>query len=456
MARLQMKKVDVLEGNLYRSIIRYCIPLLLMGLIQKLFNAVDVMVLGMVADTNAVASVGATSNVIHLLIDTFFGLSVGSRIVLARLLGAKDGERTRKTASTSLILAVTLGLITAVLGWLFAPYFLEWTKCPSECVEGALIYVRIYLAGAPAILLYNFASAIIQVSGDANRPMIYMMISGATNVALNFVLCFVLEEKVAAVAIATTVSQSLGAALASNRLFRMEGILRLQLRAMRWSGESFGLILKNGFPIALYSAMYPIANMQIQTQVNSFGPAYMAACTATSNLDGILTVIATTPLATAITTFAGQNLGANNRERVTKTFVFCTVASAAVNLVLGILGNVFGRPLLSLFLSDETAISAGQTRLLFVMLPHILAGLNGCLSRAIQTFGYSAFITVNSIVSVIGFRFIWTWCVFKYFPTFEVLCLCYPVSWVLTLSANAVFFAYLYNGKFKKGKLRKL
>ncbi len=405
MARLQMKKVDVLEGNLYRSIIRYCIPLLLMGLIQKLFNAVDVMVLGMVADTTAVASVGATSNVIHLLVDTFFGLSVGSRIVLARLLGAKDEERTGKTASTSLILAVALGLITAVLGWLFAPYFLEWTNCPAECVDGALLYIRIYLIGAPAILLYNFASAIIQVSGDANRPMIYMMISGAANVILNFALCMILEQKVAAVAIATLVSQVIGAALALAWLFREEGALQLRFKTMRWSGEALRLILKNGLPVAVYSAMYPIANLQIQTQVNSFGAAYMAATTVTSNLDSILSAVAITPLVTAIATFAGQNLGAGNRERVTRTFLFCTAVSASMNLILGILGNVFSRPLTLLFLSDEAAIAAARTRLLFVMLPHIIAGVHGCLSRAIQTFGYSTFVTVNSIVTVIGFRF---------------------------------------------------
>ncbi len=456
MARLQMKKVNALEGNLYRSIVLYCIPLLLMTLVQKLFNAVDVMVLGMVADTTAVASVGATSNVVHLLVDTFFGLSIGSRIVLARLLGAKDEERVRKTASTALMLAAGLGLITAVVGFVFAPYFLEWTKCPAECIDGAVLYIRIYLIGAPAILLYNFASAIIQVSGDANRPMIYMVISGSTNVILNFVLCLVLKEKVAAVAIATLVSQTIGAALALMRLAREKGCLRIRLKEMRWSWASLGLILKNGLPVAIYSAMYPIANLQIQTQVNSFGAAHMAAVTATSNLDNILSAIANTPMVTAIATFAGQNLGAGNRERVTKTFLFCTAASVSIGLIFGILGNVFSGPLLSLFLSDEVAIAAGRTRLLFLMLPYFLTGINGCLSRAIQTFGYSVFVTVNSIVTVIGFRFFWTWVVFARYPSFEVLCLCFPVSWALTSLVNLPFFLYLYYGKFKKGTLKKI
>lgn len=456
MAKMKLKSVDVLEGNLYRSIIRYSIPLLLMALVQKLFNAVDVMVLNVVADTTAVASVGATSSTIHLLVDSFFGLSVGSRVVLARLLGAKDEDRVRKTAATSLIFAVIMGIIVAVVGVIFAPYFLEWTKCPAECVDGALVYMHFYLCGAAAILLYNFASAIIQVMGDANRPMIYMMISGVTNVILNFILCLVLEEKVAAVAIATVVSQALGALLALLRLFRMSDTLGLCLKSIRWSWSSLGLILKNGLPVAIYSAMYPLANLQIQTQVNSFGAAHMAAVTATSNLDNILSSISNTPMITAVATFAGQNLGAGNRERVTKTFLFCTAVSASIGLIFGILGNVFSRPLLSLFLSDEAAIAAGRTRLLFLMLPYFITGINGCLSRAIQTFGYSAYVTVNSIVTVIGFRFFWTWVVFERYPTFEVLCLCFPVSWTLTLLVNIPFFLYLYYGKFKKGKLQKL
>ena len=452
-----MKNVDMIHGNLIRAIIRYAIPVLFMGLIQKLFNAVDIMVLGAVADTNAVASVGATSSIVSLLIDSFFGISSGTRVVLSRLLGAGEEKKAQKTASTSILIALGLGLLTALAGFLFAPTFLSVTKCPAECYDGALTYLRIYLLAAPAVLLYNFGSAILEVSGDTKRPLIYMMIAGAMNVVLNLLLCMVLEEKVAAVAIATAVSQLTGAVLVLIRLFRMEGICRLRLRRMRWSNSSFVAIMKNGLPIALYSAMYPFANLQIQTQVNSFGPAYIAGSTATSNLDSILATVAVTPLAHAITAFMGQNMGAGKPERVKKTILFCTTVSVLMSLALGVLGStVFARPLISLFVSDEAAMAAGRERLLYVMLPYCIAAVGSCLARVIQSFGYSAYTTVNSIVTVCLFRFFWTATVYAAYPTFGVLCLCFPVSWALSALVNLPFALYLYYGRYKKGKLKRV
>ncbi|MBQ9783369.1 MAG: MATE family efflux transporter [Clostridia bacterium] len=453
---MRMKNVDMVHGKLIKSIILYAIPILLMGLIQKLFNAVDVMVLGAMADTNAVASVGATSSLVHLLIDSFFGISNGTRVVLSRMLGAREEEKARKTASTSMLIAVILGVATAVLGFVFAPIFLDWTNCPAECLDGAVTYLRLYLLAAPAILIYNFGSAILEVSGDTRRPLLYMMISGALNVVLNFALCMVLEEKVAAVAIATAVSQLVGAVLVVLRLFRMDEICQLRWNRMRWSNSAFGSIMKNGLPIALYSALYPMANLQIQAQVNSFGPAYMAGATATSNLDGILSTVAAAPMASAITAFVGQNMGAGKPERVKKTILFCSSVSIVMGLILGVIGTLCSRPLVSLFVSEEAAIAAGRERLWYVMFPHFIACANTCLSRVIQSFGYSTFTTVNSVVTVLVFRVFWTAVVYNANPTFGMLCLCFPVSWALACAINLPVTLYLYFGRYKKGTLKKM
>ena len=452
---IRMKNVDMVHGKLIQSIILYAIPILLMGLIQKLFNAVDVMVLGAVADTNAVASVGATSSLVHLLIDTFFGISTGTRVVLSRMLGAREEEKAQKTASTSMIIAVALGLLTAVVGFLFAPVFLTWTKCPAECIDGAITYLRLYLIAAPVILVYNFGSAILEVSGDTKRPLFYMMIAGVLNVVLNFALCMVLEEKVAAVAIATAVSQLVGATLVVLRLFRMDEICHLRWSRFRWSSSACGKIMANGLPIAAYSALYPMANLQIQAQVNSFGPAYMAGATATSNLDGILSTIAATPMASAITAFVGQNTGAGKPERVKKTILFCTLTSIVMGLILGVAGTLCSRPLVSLFVSEEAAIAAGRERLWYVMFPHFLACASSCLNRVIQSFGYSTFTTVTSILTILVFRIFWLAAIYSAYPTFGVLCLCFPVSWALACAVSLPFALYLYR-RYRKGTLKTL
>ena len=453
---LRIKSVDVLHGNLLRSIVVYCIPVILIGLVQSLFNAVDLMVLGYVADTGAVASVGATTSIIHLLVNTFFGFSSGAKVVLARLIGAGEEERTQKTVSTSLILALAIGLLTAVGGFFLAGSFLRITECPAECYEGALLYMRIYLAAAPAIMIYNFGSAILTVSGDSQRPLYYMLLSGGLNLVLNFVLCFLLPQKVAAVAIATAISQLVGAVLVVIRLLKMDGICRLNPRRMRWSNSSFRKLVTNGVPIALSTALYPIANLQIQTQVNSFGPATMAGNSAMSSIETMMGTIASSPWAATATVFVGQNLGANRTDRVKRSILYPLVISASLGVLLGTLGCLFSRYLAALYVTEEAAIAAAQTRMMYTLLPLAVSGVNSVLSHVIQAFGYSTFCTVNSVVSVLLFRVFWMNLIYPLDPSFDMLCRCYLVSWLLILTVNVTFTLYLYYGKFKKGKLRRV
>ncbi len=453
---MRIKNVDMLHGNLFRSIIVYSIPILFMGLVQKLFNAVDIVILRYFADTNAVASVGATTSIIHLLVDTFFGISVGTRVVLSRHLGASERDKAQKTVATSLYTAVLFGVITAIAGFFLAPSFLRLTNCPAECMDDALLYMRIYLLASPAILLYNYGSAILAVSGDTKRPLYYMVISGVLNVSLNVLLCLVLEHKVAAVAIATALSQLVGAILVTVRLFRMEGLCRISFRTMRWSNAAFGSLMANGIPVALSTALYPFSNLQIQTQINSFGAATIAGNAAASNLEGILTTIVASPMISAMTSFVGQNLGAKQPKRAERTIWYCLTVSVGTGLVLSVLLMVFSRPLVSLFAPEEAAIIAAQTRMKYTTLLHFITFAGSCFSRAIQTFGYPTFSTINSVVSVLIFRIIWTELIYVRCPTFEVLCQCFPVSWLLSFLANFVFFMYLYYAKFKKGTLKKL
>lgn len=452
----KIKNIDMLNGNLFSSIIRFSIPLLFVGLIQNLFSAVDIMVLGFMADTNAVAAVGATSTLIHLLVNIALGISSGSKIVLSRLMGEGEEEKTRETVYTSMMTALGLGILLTVLGVSLSPLFLRIVKCPAEIFDDALAYLRIYFLSSPAIMLYNFGSNVIQVDGDSQRPLYYMIVSGLLNVALNFVLCMIMSEKVAAVAIATAASQVLGAALVMARLLRMDGPCRFRIRGGRWNTKLFCKLISNGLPIGLSHSLYSIANLQIQSNINVLGPAAIAGNSAMTSIDNIEASIVSTPWSASAGVFVGKNVGANNRKRVKLSVLYCLSITTVLSIVLSALCVTFSRPLVFLFVDDEQALMYAQIRMLYTTLPYAIAAANGVLSNTIQAFGYSMLSTANSIVSVLLFRVFWMQVIFPQNPTFHMLMLCFLVSWCLVLTVNIISFIYLYFFRFAKGKIKKI
>ena len=454
MARI--KNVDVLGGKLFPSILRFGIPLLLVALIQTLFNAVDIMVLSQMADDNAVASVGATATIVGLIVNLSLGISVGAKIVLARLIGEGVREKTQQAVFTTVATALILGVITMVVGITIAPLFLRLTNCPPEIYDGALLYLNIYFSAAPAIMLYNFGSNLIRVSGDSQRPLHYMIASGLLNVVLNYILCLILPQKVAAVAIATSASQVLGAVLVLRRILVMDNDCRLRIRGSKWNWRSFYKIMANGLPIGFSSSLYSIANLQIQTALNSFGPDAIAGNAAAVNIESITGSIANTPWTATASVFIGQNVGADNKKRVKQSILLCGAIALSLSLIIGAVAIFFSAPLLSLFVDTEAAVRYGQTRMLYIVIPYVIAAFNGLLGNAIQAFGYSIFSTLNSIFSVFVFRMIWMRNIYPLCPTFHVLMQCFLVSWMITAVLNTVFFFYLYYGKFKKNKIKKM
>lgn len=454
MARI--KNVDVLHGNLFKSVILFGIPLLFVGLIQSLFNAVDIMVLGQMADTHAVAAVGATTTIVSLLVTLALGIASGAKIVLARLIGEGVKEKTEQTVFTSIMTSFILGGITMVVGVFLAPAFLTLTQCPQEIFADAKLYMQIYFAASPAIMLYNFGSTILQVSGDSKRPLFYMIISGLMNLILNFVLCFILSQKVAAVAIATAISQIVGAILVFRRILVMEGDCRLRLRGGKWNWFSFRKLMSNGLPIGFSTALYSIASLQIQSALNTFGSDAIAGSAATTNLESIESSIVAAPWGSTAGVFVGQNVGADNKKRVKKSILVCTAISITLGAVFSAIIAIFSRPILSLFVTEENAIVYGQIRILYIIIPYVIACLNGILSHTIQAFGYSIFSTINSIICVLIFRIIWMQYVYPLCPTFHVLMQCFLVSWILIAVVNLIFFFYLYYRKFKADKIKKM
>ena len=451
---LKAKKADILHGNLFVNILRYGIPVIFIGLIQSLFNAVDIMVLSKVSDDVSVASVGAPSTLITLFVTFFFGLSAGVKIILARYIGANDEDKVKKTVSTAVISAFFIGVVIAIAAFFTAYPFLKITNCPTECIDGAALYMRIYLAGAPMIMLYNFGSAIISSTGDSQRPLYYMIISGSLNVVLNFALCLIMPQKVAAVAIATVVSQSAGAFCVIYRLCKMSGICRLNIHNLKWSASAFRGIIVNGAPIGLTNALYPIANLQIRAQINSFGAAAIAGDSAMVSMESIVSSISHAPWASTLSVFVSQNIGAKQYDRVKKSIAYNLIIAALLASVIGVLGVIFSRQILSLYVSEEASILYAQTRMMYTLLFNAIGALNGVFAHAIQSFGYATFSSANSIISVFGFRILWMNLIYPINPTYGMLTQCYLVSWILTFIVNIMVFSYLYFAKFKKHKLK--
>ena len=452
---LTKKRAMLTSGPLFSAIVRFSIPLIIGSLVQLLFNAVDIMVLGNMASTTAQAAVSATSAVTGLLINSFIGFSTGMNIILARYLGAKDREKVRETVDTALLSAGAIGVLIAVAGIFLAPLLLTLTSCPTSCYDGAALYLRIYLFSTPAVLIYNFGAAIIRVSGDTKRPLYYIIASGVLNVVLNVILCFVLEEKVAAVAIATFASQVLSAVLVIIHLVRMEGDCRVNLRKMCFKLKMLGRILRFGLPTAVTHSLYCIPNLMIQSSINNMGPAVMAGNTSASSLEGMISCVHN-GFSSAAMTFVGQNLGAGNHERVKKSILYCFLVNVTAGTVLAATSTLLGPYILRLYHpSDDAAIAAGMVRMMHISLFLTVGAVNSLLASVMNAFGYPAIQTGCSLFSVLGLRILWMTVLFPLCPSIEMLFFCYTVSWwtQMVLLSIAFFFAYR---KFKSGRLHQI
>ncbi len=459
---LKAKSIDATEGRLLPKIIQYAIPLILSTLIQQLFNAIDIVVLGQMADPAAVASVSATSSVTALLVTSFVGLASGSRVVLARQIGARDHLNVRKTTDTSLIMSIMIGVVVAVVGFFAAPWFLEITNCPEECFEGALFYIRIYTMAAPFIMLYNFGSAAITAGGDTQRPLYYIMIGGVTNVVLNIILCLILPQKVIAVAVATVASQVVCAILVSVRLIKMDGPCKVVIRKMKLSLRAFGSIMRYGLPMMLVSAIFPLSNLQISSAINAFGYFATAGNGAASTIENIVSATSG-PVSVTAATFIGQNIGANKPDRVKKTFWQCMLITTIFGGAVGTITFFTGRFWLGTIVGydNEIAITFGLVRMSCTTLFYFVACINNVFGSTLQAYGYSTVSAINSIFSVFIFRIIWMQGIYPFFaekPTYErffMVTFCFLVSWIIRMGVNVIAFAVV-RSKYKKGLRRVL
>ena len=450
------RKVDATQGSLIPLIFSYTIPLILTTIAQDLFVIADKAVLGNMADTAAVAAIGATSTISSLSLNGFVGLASGTAIVLGRYVGQKDYVKSRTVIDTSLIAGVAFGVLVALVGVMAAPLFLTLTNCPEECYDGALLYIRIYISAAPATLLYNYGATILRTLGDSRRPFKYIMIAGVANVVLNVILCIILPEKVAAVAIATITSKIISAVLVVNRLCHFEDDSRVDIKNLKFSFETFRNLMRFGVPTALHKLIFPLANLQIVSAINSFGVDAIAGTSAMVSVNSITNAVTGSFGITTIT-FMGQNIGAKQTDRVRKSLLYCLLFSVGLGGAIGLFLHITGEFWLGLILgrSAVEAIGFGMIRSAWVTRFMFLSGANAVLSHALQAYGYPVFSSINSIVFTLGFRIVWMQLIYPGNPTFAMVMMCFTVSWGLIMLFNSVATLILTR-RYNKGAYRKI
>ena len=394
-------RMDMVNGSLGDKIIRYAIPLAATGILQQLFNAADLAVVGQFSGKEAMAAVGGNAPVIGLLVNLFVGISLGSNVIIARSIGQKDEESISKAVHTSVIVALLGGVFLAVLGELLAPFIVELLEVPTDVYPLAIKYLRIYLAGMPVILLYNFEAAVFRSSGNTRTPLAALTVSGVLNVVLNLFFVLGLGMDVDGVATATVLSNLVSSVLLFAALTRTAQAIRLDPRKLRVHSDVLRQILKVGIPAGIQGMIFSFANIIIQSAVNSLGTTVMAASSAAYNLE-IFSYYIMNSFGQACTTFVGQNYGAGKNDRCRKTLRLCLLQSLTSTAVVSVLILLFSRPLLGIFNTDPDVIAAGQIRLAYIFFAYLFSFAQEGLSGYLRGFGVSFIPAACTVIGICG------------------------------------------------------
>lgn len=428
---------------LLAPILRFSIPLMLTGILQLAYNTADSVIVGRYAGSNSLAAVGATSSIIFLLVTLFTGVAIGANYLAARDYGAGDAGALFETVHCAALLSVILGLLAGACGFFLSPPLLRLAGAPADVLPLSTVYLRIYFLGIPALVVYNFGSALLRAVGDTFYPLVFMVISGALNVGLNLLFVIVFHLDVAGVAIATSVSQVVSAALVTVRLCTIRDICRLDLRKIRFYPAKAGLMLKVGLSAGLQGIIFSVANVMIQSAVNSFGAAVIAGNTAASGLENFIHTAQNTFYQAAIT-FTSQSIGARKMRQAVQVFWICMGLTVGLGVVLCALLRLFQTQLLGIYIkptddSYEAVMAAGAVRVLAISQFQWVGGMMETACGSIRGLGKSLNPTVTTLIGACGLRVVWLYTVFAAVGTIESLYWSYPISWVLTLAVHCVF-----------------
>lgn len=437
------KKINMLEGSLWNKLIVFALPLAFTGMLQQLYNAADVAVLGRFVSDLAVAAVGNNVPVIGLIISFCMGLSLGVNVVVARALGMKNDRKASEAVRTSFLTAVVFGIIALIIGLVFSDAAMNWLEVPAEVRDHALIYLRVYLLGMPFIAIYNFLAAIFRSQGDTQTPLWALLAASLFNIAGNLFAVLVLDWGIAGVALATVLANLLSAIILFVKLTQIEGPLKLEVsQLLHVDSSSLKSIVRIGLPAGIQGAVYSLSNLVIQSAINSLGPAAMAGSVAAFTIE-INVYCFINAFALAATTFVSQNYGARNLDRCYRVMWVTLGLNMCVTILMTALVLVFSRDLLGIFTNSEEVIALGLIRILWVVVPQPLSVVMDTLSGCMRGYGYSLPPAMVTLVVVCSVRLIWVYTAFPMAPTYETLMMVYPLSWVITMAGLIILYVRL-------------
>lgn len=435
-------EMDMCSGPIFSKIVTFSIPLILSGILQLLFNAADIIVVGRFAGSESLAAVGSTSSLINLLVNVFIGLSIGANVLVAQFYGAQRYKDLEETVHTAVMLATVGGVVLIAVGVLLADLLLTWMGTPDDVLPLSALYMKIFFVGMPVTLVYNFGSAILRAVGDTKRPLYFLLLAGVINVVLNLIFVIRFHMGVAGVALATVISQCVSAVLIVQCLAKSDAPYRLKKESLRFTPHKLVMIAKIGLPAGLQGAIFSISNVLIQSSVNSFGSVAMAGNTASANIEGFVYTSMNAVYQTALS-FTSQNYGARKFGRMTKILLYCLGLVTAVGLVMGGGSVLFGRQLLGIYSSDAEVIRYGMNRLRIICSLYFICGVMDTMVGGLRGMGYSVIPMFVSLTGACVFRVVWIFTVFAMNSTLQTLYLSYPVSWTITFLAHVVCYVLI-------------
>lgn len=440
---LKKQKLDMLNGSIWNKLPVFALPIAATGILEQLFNASDIAIVGNFAQTDktaAVAAVGANSPIIGLILNLFIGIALGANVVIANAVGRDDKQTVQKAVHTSMVVSVIGGVLVAIIGELIAEPLLTVLNVPDDVLELALLYLRIYFLGMPVILLYNFEAAIFRSIGETKMPLIALTLSGILNVLLNLFFVIVLKMSVNGVATATVLANVVSAGILYIKLVKSDKYIKVEFKKLRIDGKVFAKIMQIGLPAGIQSAVFAVANIVIQGAINSLGTTVIAASSAAFNIE-IIAYNVMNSFSQACTTFVGQNFGANKIDRCKKTLFLCLIEDAIASGTAILIVLITGKFLLSIFNNNPEVIEIGYTRLVIIFIAYIFSMLYEVMSGYLRGFGFSLVPAILTTVGVCVLRIIWINTVFPANRTFVTIMTAYPVS--LATTALLIFIALI-------------
>ena len=436
-------ELDMTSGPLLKKIIVFTIPILLSGVLQLLFNAADIIVVGNFAGDNAMAAVGSTASLVSLMTNLFIGISAGANVAVANFYGSKDDEAVQETVHPSVILSVVGGAGLMLIGLLLARPILELMGSPEAVLPLSALYLRIFFLGMPGSLLFNFCASILRATGDTKHPLYYLSVAGILNVVLNLFFVIVLNMSVAGVALATIISQYVSAFLIVRRMTRLNSSIRIRWSKLRVSKSKLLRILRVGIPAGIQSSLFALSNVVIQSAINSFGEVVMAANTASTNIEGFV-YIAMNSVYQAAMNFSGQNYGAGRYKRLHKVLFECLGLVTLVGIVLGGGAYLCGRPLLHIYTDSAMVITFGLQRMEIICLTYFLCGWMDTIVGVMRGMGYGIMPMLVSLVGSCLFRILWVQTIFQVYHTLPMLYISWPITWVVTFLMHVVCYCGIW------------